>query len=181
MSFSLTWLPSVLRAAGLKVIEQPGWQERGHGDMGTVKGVLCHHTAECRDADTEPALKTITYGRPDLKGPLAQLGLGQAGVFWVVAAGKAWHAGPGLWHGIGAGNDHFIGIEAENDGIGEPWPDVQMTAYAQGCAAIAKHCGFPVEMVAGHREYALPAGRKTDPSFDMNDFRKRVAGFMVAK
>ncbi len=96
----------------------------------------------------------------------------------MIAAGKAWHAGKGLWRGISAGNSNLIGIEAENDGIGEAWPAAQMDAYARGCAAIAKHCGFGPEMVAGHREYALPKGRKRDPSFDMDDFRQRVAGFM---
>ena len=45
MAFSLTWLPKVLLDAGLKVAEQPGWQNRGRGDVGTIKGVICHHTA----------------------------------------------------------------------------------------------------------------------------------------
>jgi hypothetical protein len=38
MTFSLLWLPDVLRAAGLQVIEVPGWQNRGHGDEGEVLG-----------------------------------------------------------------------------------------------------------------------------------------------
>lgn len=168
----------MLKAAGLQVKEQPGWQTRGHGDMGTVRGVILHHTAECRDADTEPALDAITNGRPDLKGPLANLGLGQAGVYWCVAAGRAYHAGPGEHKGQTSGNSHFIGIEAENDGRGEAWPDVQMEAYAMGCAALAKYCGFGVEMVIGHKEWALPRGRKIDPNFDMVKFRKRVAELM---
>lgn len=174
--YSLTWLPNVLRKAGLNVIEQEGWQTRGHGDMGKVFGILCHHTAECRDADTEPSLKIITEGRPGLAGPLCHLGLGQAGDYYMVAAGKAWHAGPGVWKGVTEGNTHLIGIEAENDGIGEIWPEVQLVAYAKGCAAIAKYCGFGVQMVAGHKEWAPK--RKIDPNFDMEAFRKRVAGFM---
>jgi hypothetical protein len=159
------------------VHEQPGWQTRGHGDVGKIQGVLCHHTAECRDADNEPALKVITFGRPDLEGPLANLGLGQKGEYWVVAAGLAYHAGKGLYKGV-SGNAHLIGIEAENDGIHEAWPEVQMDAYARGCAAIAKYCGFGSDMIAGHKEYALPKGRKSDPDFDMAEFRKRVEGFM---
>lgn len=173
MTFSLTWLPTVLHDAGLTVIEQPGWKTRGHGDMGKVQGIICHHTAECRDSDTEPSLKVITHGRPGLEGPLCHLGLGQSGTYWVVAAGLAYHAGKGSWKGITSGNSHFIGIEAENDGIGEAWPDVQMEAYAKGCAAIAKYCGFGTDMVIGHKEWAPK--RKIDPSFLMEDFRKRVA------
>jgi hypothetical protein len=41
MTYSLTWLPEVLRDAGLEVLEVAGWQTRGHGDMGKVQGVLC--------------------------------------------------------------------------------------------------------------------------------------------
>lgn len=180
MTFSLTWLPSVLRANGLNVIERPGWETRGHGDMDKVEGILCHHTAECRDANTEPALNVITNGRPGLEGPLANLGLGQAGDYYMVAAGKAYHAGKGLWKGVAGSFNHcLIGIEAENDGIGEAWPKVQMEAYAKGCAAIAKHCGFTSNAVLGHKEYCLPKGRKSDPSFDMQFFRLMVAGFMT--
>lgn len=172
------WLGPVLRAAGLEVREQKGWEKRGHGSMGDVKGVICHHTAECRDKDEEPALNVITHGRPGLEGPLCNLGLGQGGVYWLVAAGLAYHAGPGEYKGLKSGNRNFIGIEAENDGIGEVWPEVQLIAYAKGCAAIAKHCGFSADMVIGHKEWALPRGRKSDPNFDMAKFRERVKGFM---
>nr|QQZ49337.1 hypothetical protein JKL49_20110 [Phenylobacterium glaciei] len=45
MAYALTWLPDVLEAAGLKVAEQPGWMDRGVGNVGPTKGVICHHTA----------------------------------------------------------------------------------------------------------------------------------------
>jgi hypothetical protein len=45
MVFSLTWLPEVLEDAGLKVAEHPGWRTRGRGDVGKIRGVICHHTA----------------------------------------------------------------------------------------------------------------------------------------
>jgi hypothetical protein len=32
----MLWLPGVLRAAGLEVIEVPGWQNRGHRDESKV-------------------------------------------------------------------------------------------------------------------------------------------------
>ena len=34
-------------------------------------------------------------------------------------------------------------------------------------------------MCCGHREYALPHGRKDDPTFNMNDFRAQVAAIMA--
>jgi N-acetyl-anhydromuramyl-L-alanine amidase AmpD len=73
----------------------------------------------------------------------------------------------------------FIGIEAENVGDGsDPWPDVQMEAYAKGVAAILCHIGASSIMAVGHKEYALPPGRKIDPSFNMVAFRQKVAAFM---
>jgi len=182
MAYSLTWLPEVLHGAGLEVSEVPGWQTRGHGDMGNVQGILCHHTACRNDHDDHPSLGVVTKGRPDLAGPLAQLLLSQHGIYYVVAAGKCWHAGAGNWHGVTNGNSHFIGIEAENTGLGnDPWTADQMSAYHKGCAAILKHIGAGPQMCAGHREYALPHGRKSDPNFDMVAFRAAVGDIMGVK
>ena len=181
MAYSLLWLPEVLINAGLKVAETPGWQERGHGDMGTVLGVLCHHTATPGKNGNMPTLNTLIKGRSDLAGPLAQLGLGRDGTFYTVAAGKCYHAGAGMWQGIVSGNTHFIGIEAENTGDHDdtPWPAVQVNAYQRGVAAILKYIGKGAEFCAGHKEYALPKGRKPDPDFDMNAFRVSVAGILA--
>lgn len=178
------WLSSVLSAAGLQVQEVSGWQTRGRPyTFGPVRGVLCHDTVSCADGGPDPSLQTIIRGRlppdPDpLPGPLAHLLLGRDAVFHVVAAGFCNHAGAGQWHGIMNGNTSFIGIEAENNGVDEPWPDELMSAYAQGCAAILTHIGASVTMCAGHKEYALPVGRKIDPDFDMDNFRQRVAAYM---
>jgi len=178
MAFSLTWLPEILEDAGLKVAEQPGWRTRGHGDIGQVRGVMCHHTAGPATGNM-PSLRIVTEGRAGLSGPLAQLCLGRDGTFFVVAAGRAFHAGVGMWHSISSGNSNFIGIEAENTGLGEPWPDVQMDAYRRGVAAILKKVGADANMCCGHKEYALPPGRKIDPTFDMNTFRFQVAAIMA--
>ena len=94
MTYTLTWLTSVLRAAGLKVAEVDGWESRGIGDVQDVAGVICHHTAGPRQGNM-PSLRTLVQGRPDLTGPLAQLGLGRDGTFYVIAAGRCHHAGKG--------------------------------------------------------------------------------------
>lgn len=181
MTYALTWLPDVLRAAGLTVVEQPGWQTRGHGDMGTVRGVLCHDTASNLTTDDKADITLVTNGRPDLAGPLAQLVLGHTGTYYVICAGKAWHAGAGKWQGITTGNSSFIGIEAENPGKPDSvWPPQQYDAYAKGCAAILKHVGASSNMCAGHKEYALPPGRKSDPNFNMIAFRAAVDAHMRA-
>lgn len=173
------WLADALRGAGCNVVELAGWQTRGRpGAFGPVKGILCHHTAGSKNGNA-PSLSLIVNGRPDLEGPLSHLHLARDGTFTVIASGRCNHAGAGAWRGITSGNSSFIGIEAENAGDGtDPWPDVQMDAYARGCAAILKHIGAPVIMCAGHKEYARPIGRKIDPSFDMSVFRAKVSAFM---
>ena len=136
----MIWLPDVLEAAGLKVALCDGWEDRGHGDLEQVKGVLCHHTAGPRTGNM-PSLGIVRDGRPDLPGPLSQLGLGRDGTFYIIAAGRANHAGKGDWKGIKTGNSSLIGIEAENTGGPNdfPWPQVQIDAYQRGVAAILQH------------------------------------------
>jgi hypothetical protein len=182
MAYSLTWLPEVLEDVGLKVAEQPGWRTRGHGDVGTIRGIICHHTAGPLHGNM-PSLGVVTNGRPDLSGPLAQLCLGRDGAFYIIAAGRAYHAGAGNWQGVTTGNTSFIGIEAENTGFkmgpnADTWPDVQMDAYRRGVAAILAKIGANATMCCGHKEYALPAGRKSDPTFEMDDFRQQAAAII---
>lgn len=173
----LTWLADILRAAGLSVVEEPGWKTAGRGAMGTVKGVLLHHTAGARTGNA-PSLRLVRDGRPDLPGPLSQLFLARDGTFHIVGAGRCNHAGNGNWHNA-TGNSQLIGIEAENVGDGtDPWPDVQMDAYERGVAAILTHLKLDSLMAAGHKEYCTPRGRKIDPSFDMYQFRANVSELM---
>jgi hypothetical protein len=174
--FSLTWMPEVLENGGLKVALVDGWQIRGIGDVGRTMGVICHHTAGGRKGNM-PSLEVLIHGRPNLNGPLAQLGLGRDGTYYVIAAGRCQHAGKGSWQGIVTGNTNFIGIEAENTGLpDDAWPAVQVDAYQRGVAAILKHVGLTAAECAGHKEFA--PGRKFDPTFDMNAFRASVEGIL---
>lgn len=179
MSFSLTWLPDVLEEGGLKVAVVDGWERRGRGDMTQVVGVMCHHTAGPKRGNM-PSLKTLIEGRGDLPGPLSQLGLGRDGTYYVIAAGRCNHAGKGIWRGVTEGNSRFIGIEAENTGQGDdtPWPEIQLNAYHQGVAAILRALGMGSDFCVGHKEFALPPGRKPDPNIDMNVFRVAVAAIL---
>jgi hypothetical protein len=180
MVYALTWMPEVLEKAGLKVAEVPGWRTRGVTEMGLVRGVMVHHTAGAAKGNM-PTLDLLIKGRPDLAGPLAQLGLGRDGTFYVIAAGKCNHAGKGAWKGVTTGNTSFIGIEAENCGTpADIWPDIQLDALQRGVAALLAFAKTDSTMVCGHREYALPAGRKNDPLFSMSEFRERVAGLLAA-
>lgn len=171
MAFSLVWMPQALRSAGLKVAEVPGWADRGRGPMQAIRGVICHHTGTPGDQNM-PTLKMLINGRSDLPGPLSQLGLARDGTYYVIAAGRANHAGAGSWAGH-SGNSQFIGIEAENSGTAnDMWPEVQMDAYRRGVAALLKHLELSSDRCCGHREYA--PRRKPDPLFDMDAFRTDV-------
>jgi peptidoglycan hydrolase-like protein with peptidoglycan-binding domain len=181
MVYKLTWLPDVLLAAGLKVSRVVGWETRGRREMGTVVGVMCHHTAGPGAAKgTMASLNVLINGRTGLPGPLAQLGLGRDGTFYVIAAGVANHAGPGKWKGqVDTGNSRFVGIEAENTGkVDDTWPDVQMDAYVRGAAALLRQIKADPIMCVAHREWAPT--RKPDPSFviSMTAFRDQVAAVM---
>lgn len=179
MAYSLVWTFDVLVRAGLKVAPVQGWETRGTRDVGTTLGVLCHHTGAATIKNM-PRLNMLVRGRPDLPGPLAHLGLGRDGTFYVIAAGRANHAGVGEWNGVTSGNDHFIGIEAENTGThNDQWPDVQLDAYRRGVAALLGHLKLSANACAGHKEYARPLGRKPDPSFDMQAFRNQVAEILA--
>jgi putative peptidoglycan binding protein/N-acetylmuramoyl-L-alanine amidase-like protein len=191
MAHSLTWLPEVLTLAGLKVSLVPGWENRGHrGDVGRIFGVMCHHTVGAARGNL-PSLSTLLNGRaavparagrpaqPPIPGPLAHLGLARDGTYFVIAAGRANHAGTGNFKGITNGNSNLIGIEGENAGGLEnlPWPEVQMDAYHRGVAAILKHIGRGADFCCGHKEYA-PGRKPFDPRLDMDMFRSSVAAIL---
>ena len=165
-------LADVARKSGLRVVEVPGWQTRGTemaaGSPGTI---VAHHTATSRLAAGDlPTLGILKSGRSDLTGPLCNLALGRSGTVYVVAAGRANHAGRTFK--LRQSNSHSLGIEAEHDGV-SPWPAEQYAAYVALCATLRDAYGAaPVE---GHKEIAAPLGRKTDPNFGMGGFRADVA------
>ena len=164
----LPWLADVLRDAGLTVVEMDGWRTRTRSGSFRPSGIVWHHTATSREASDSNVDRLLRDGRPDLAGPLSQLGLRRDGSFVIVAAGRANHNGYGTW-----GNDS-IGIEAYNDGVGEPWPAAQIDAYVRGTAAICEHQGWGADRVKAHRE--TDPGRKVDPrGIDMDGARSRIA------
>jgi hypothetical protein len=157
------WLPGVLQRAGLRVYVASGWEKRGaNGPIlwFNPQGVIWHHAATSPLLSTAALLKLLIDGRADLPGPLANLALERDGTFYVLASGRANHAGKGSWLGLDS-NYEVMGIEPANDGRGEPWPQVQLDAYRRGTRALIDQLGVSVAWVAGHKEWAPT--RKIDP------------------
>lgn len=168
MAVWLSWLVDAARTAaagtGKNVYVQPGWESRGHGGLRVVEVVVGHHTATPESSPGDyPSLNVVTYGRSDLPGPLAQLGLGRGGHIYVIAAGLAYHAGASAYAGFYDLNDESIGIEAEDSGDGV-WTDAQLFMYPRLVGALLYYMRRGADRYASHRTVATPAGRKPDPT-----------------
>lgn len=164
------WLADVLRGAGLNVVEQPGWQTKGK-ELDAIEGLVCHHTASPPTSTLATNLYVVTNGNAVAPGPIAQVMLWRNGTFYVIASGKANHAGAGGPWGwlpksppgqLSVANARTIGIEAVNSGVGEPWSAEMVAAYEIGAAAILRHIGVGVDRMLTHHEWAPT--RKIDPA-----------------
>jgi hypothetical protein len=168
-----TGIASRLRDAGLRVVEVDDWQARGSSDFGP-KGSVAHHTAGSSSGAT-PSLNTCINGRPDLAGPLCNVFQSREpdgrDIAYVVAAGKANHAGEGTWNGL-TGNASVYGLETEHTGT-SPMPEGRIDIAARIHAAM--HQG-DVQNVCQHYEWAA-GGRKVDMATNVGgqDFRARVS------
>lgn len=182
-----TWLARAMADTGLPMFVVPGWETRG-ADTFNPRGGVVHHDGFRSTVTTSTAISVLTRGRSDLPGPLCHIWLDddnentpQAGdpCIYVVAAGRANHAGPGGWNGL-SGNSTVWGIEARNSGgPNDPWTPAMQDAYHRVCAALAHHAGHGPEMIAGHKEWA--PRRKPDPSYlNMSEFRASVKALLGA-
>jgi len=170
------WLADVLRAAGLEVVEFPGWQTRAAKTAAKATwGVLCHHDAAPPDnvpptrAQRTPPM--IAHGHSQLPGPISQLCITDDARVHVIAAGVANHAGRGRIPNTAYvdGNARLIGIEVNNSGVGEQWSAAVLNAYLTTCAAVLNHLGLGSERCIAHKEYAprrkIDPGGPWDPAF----------------
>lgn len=164
----LTDLADVVRSTGLVVQEEPGWQTRARSSGGYNSGlpnhVMVHHTASGASSDGQPDVNYMCYGSENR--PVANLYLSRSGKVWIMAAGATNTNGSGSDPCGATANDSMnsaaIGIEAGNNGTGEPWPQAQQDAYTKLCKKLCDHYGIPVARVHSHAEWA--PGRKIDPA-----------------
>lgn len=161
---------SVLRGAGLKVVEYRSWRtnNRNHvGSFGPLHGVMIHHTVTPSLSGT---LDLCYDGRSDLPGPLCHGVIAKDGTIYLVGNGRANHAGSGDGDVLDAvrrdtplptdnetdtdGNIYFYGFECINLGDGkDPWPEEQVDSIVRASAALCRAHGWPQGRVIGHLEW----------------------------
>jgi hypothetical protein len=147
-----TGIADRLRARGLKVVETNGWRTRG-SETFTPRGSVDHHTAGPPTGNA-PSLNVCINGRADLPGPLCHVLIGRDNTCYVIAAGRANHAGTGGWGGL-SGNSSVFGVERENVGTGaEPWTLEQYDVAAKVHAALIEAHGGRWDLVCEHKEWA---------------------------
>lgn len=152
-----TGIAARLRTAGLNVVEVAGWQTRGASTF-DPRGLVDHHTAGPRTGNI-PSLGVLINGRAGLPGPLCNIATARDNTIYVVAAGRANHAGEGGWRGL-SGNSSVYGNERENVGTSaEPWRPDQHAAAARANAALLRGRGIDAAMHCEHKEWTT---RKPD-------------------
>ena len=166
-----------LRAFDLDVTEVAGWQTRGYDDF-APRGGVNHHTAGAGPQHgNAPSLGVVIHGRAGLRGPLANTFQARDNTVFVVASGRANHAGAGGWNGLRY-NRSVYGNEVENTGYAngpkaEPWRPDQIATMAKVMAASIADIGDPAR-VCQHFEWA--PRRKIDAhSINGDQFRQMVA------
>ena len=170
-----TGIADRLRKYGLTVVEINGWQTRGSSTF-NPRGSVDHHTAGSSRGNA-PSLNICINGRTGLPGPLCNVLIGRDNTCYVIAAGRANHAGRGGWNGL-SGNSSVYGIERENVGTpAEPWREDQHLVAGAAHAALME--GKNLDNVCRHAEWT---SRKIDThSVNGDDLRHLVKAISAQK
>ena len=120
--------------------------------------VIIHHTAQDSLAQT---VKTFQLARAQVS---AHYVIGRDGkvVHMVNDYLRAYHAGVGKWGKDTDINSSSIGIELDNNGLTDPWPDAQINSLLKLLATLKKEYNIPTANFIGHADIA--PGRKPDPA-----------------
>lgn len=177
------WIADDLRKAGLKVIEVEGWKNRGRpastGNFDPKGANTTHHTGATTSASSPNAgLQMLISGRPDLPGPLCHVATAYDGTVYVIAAGRANHAGRIGKAGVvgmpvrGDGNAHALGNEVMTNGT-QKMPKAQEDATAMVAAVFANRHARNTNWA--HRHEDISATGKWDiGQWTTAELRRRV-------
>ena len=145
--------PKVIKMAS------PNKDSRGGADIDTI---VMHHTAGGGTAQDvgrhfqDPKAEVSSHYIVDKKGTIVQP---------VEDKERSWHAGKSVFKGRKDVNDFSIGIEMVNRGDNkDPFTDDQYEALGRLVAYLQSAYGIRAGNITGHKDIALPKGRKTDPA-----------------
>lgn len=145
------------------------------GGSGDITAIVLHDTG---DATTKAQQIGSYFQNPEAEvSSHYTIGKDGAIVQSVEDGNRAWHAGVSSFQGRDDVNDYSLGIEICNSGSGsDPFTDAQYESTINLVAWMCKTYNLPVDRITGHRDIALPKGRKVDPAdnFDWDRVRKGV-------
>lgn len=184
--YPATWLASVLRAAGCRVIEESGWTTRGRpASTGTFapRALVRHWDASPPGSHN---VSTLINGNGSAPGPLCQIwtcdgNSSHPPSVHVIAAGRANHGGEGNGWGViprDDANTYAVGHEIRQT-VNEAWPEDQLAQVRLAEKAILDYLDASTgNALCSHSEYA--PDRKIDTTEgshgqDMNHERDAVA------
>jgi hypothetical protein len=161
-----------LRSAGLTVVEVKGWQTRARSSGGFAApplGIQWHHTA----SKTTPENDTNWQYFSSSDAPIGNMTIMRDGVVWIGAAGAANTAGKGgpmtMSRGtvpVDGANSRTWAFEVANNGVGEPWPQVQIDAYFAASNELNRRFGNSPRDVFTHAINTSTAKGWTDRKID---------------
>ncbi len=149
----------------------PNFNERGGKDIDTI---VLHHTASNNGKGDlahmrNPSSQVSAHYMLDKDGTIYQL---------VGDSKRAWHAGKGELHGVPTDvNGRSIGIEIVNDGSGKtPFTEAQYKSLGKLVGYLKREYDVPGGNIVGHKDVAVPKGRKNDPApnFDWQRLRNSI-------
>ncbi|MCH8978471.1 MAG: N-acetylmuramoyl-L-alanine amidase [Armatimonadetes bacterium] len=154
------------------------WLPHNSRPANTVVDVLClHHTADRGTPENDVERVIADWRRRQSPYRVsAHYILGRSGrtVKCVPYRKRAWHAGRSTGpHGTSV-NDRSVGVELCNNGIGEPYPEVQVHAFFELMCELRNNAPR-LRYFTGHHNVGTPRDRKVDPwGIDMLDFAERL-------
>jgi hypothetical protein len=135
------------------------YDSRGGTDIDTI---VLHHTGSDNAAQDLSAMRDPGFGASahylvDRDGTNYQL---------VDDRHRAWHAGEAALHGVPTDvNSRSIGVEIVNLGTGHhEFTGEQYAALRRLVPYLANRYDVPVRNIVGHKDVAVPVGRKVDPA-----------------
>lgn len=194
-----TALTDYLDEVHANYVEEGDWANRVRAGPWMPVGVMIHHTASAANSGDVPFLEILRdKGEKDSKdghlidAPMVTFLIGRSGKAHLISGGRVNHAGAGMRsvlestkqgiaptsNATGANDvdydesdNYWYGIEVENSGKGEPYPDAVIDTLVKCCTAICSMHGWTSSHVIHHREWTKD---KVDMSYT-GDIRGKVA------